>query len=190
MVIKEEPPDKDKTTVTTGLNNNDYEDEDDFDEDMIDDDGSDGGGGDDRDVIGNSCKRLSSQPQQSAMSCTTSPVDDHPVATGHHRQATPPPPPPPLFHRAADLHQPLVRPGFSMVPNSMFGHSFMYMSQCLPGFNMGRRPQTGTPPPPQSQQPQVSHRVLLPWYTNIMVGAYYITIEILYSIPVAYYVRR
>lgn len=159
MVIKEEPPDKDKTTVTTGLNNNDYEDEDDFDEDMMDDDGSDGGGGDDRDVIGNSCKRLSSQQQQqqqSAMSCTTSPVDDHPVATGHHRQATPPPPPPPLFHRAADMHQPLVRPGFSMVPNSMFGHSFMYMSQCLPGFNMGRRPQTGTPPPPQSQQPQVS----------------------------------
>ena len=36
MVIKEEPPDKDKTTVTTGLNNNDYEDEDDFDEDMMD----------------------------------------------------------------------------------------------------------------------------------------------------------
>lgn len=169
MVIKEEPPDKEKPTITcTGMNNNDYEDEDDFDEDM-EDDVSDGDG---------SCRRQ--------LQSATSPADESSAvaitSSGHRREmsTSTPPPPPPLFHRsaataavaaaaaaaaAADLHQPLARPGFPMVPNSMFGHSFMYMSQCLPGFNMGRRPQTGTPPPhqqpmplSQSQQAQVSPR--------------------------------
>ncbi|VVC45465.1 Hypothetical protein CINCED_3A023372 [Cinara cedri] len=145
MVIKEEPPDKEKSTViTTGLNNNDYEDEEDFDEDM-DDDASDGVG----------CK-----PQ----------LSDDQAAAGHLQHRGSPPPhqqhpqqsPPPLFHHhnnAADLHQSLVRPGFPMVPNPMFSHSFMYMSQCLSGFNAARRPQTSTPPPPHSQQPQVSSAV-------------------------------
>ncbi|XP_050538554.1 homeobox protein dve-1 isoform X2 [Daktulosphaira vitifoliae] len=63
---------------------------------------------------------------------------------------------PTMFHGTpADLNQSIVRPGFPIVPNSMFNHSFMYMSQCLPGFNMGRRPQSDTPPP-QSQQSQIS----------------------------------
>lgn len=157
-VIKEEPPDKEKTTMTTGMNNNDYEDEDDFDEDM-DDDASDGGDDDD-------CKRQLQRSSIASPNDSAGAAAVAAIATGHHHRSTPPPPPP-LFHRtaanaaaavaAADMHQPLVRPGFPIVPNSMFSHSFMYMSQCLPGFNMGRRPQTGTPPPPQSQQPpQVS----------------------------------
>ncbi|XP_050424357.1 uncharacterized protein LOC126835665 isoform X2 [Adelges cooleyi] len=104
--------------------NNNNYDDDDDFDEDMEDEGSDGG----------SCKQITSSPDQSS--------GGHPVA-------------PNVFHSAAsDLHQPLVRPGFPIVPNSMFSHSFMYMSQCLPGFNMGRRPQPDTPPP-QSQQQQV-----------------------------------